>query len=48
MKKIIKICEIGDCKNQCKWVTVYKGILYQVCTGHRCLINKQNKADNNI
>ncbi len=43
-----KMCDYKMCSQKAKWVESYKGELFNLCTAHRRLINKQKKADNNI
>lgn len=42
-----KMCEWNMCTEKAKFVETYKGQLYELCTDHRRLINKQKKLDNN-
>lgn len=42
-----KMCEWHMCTEKATVVAVSKGQLFNVCVGHRRIINKQNRADNN-
>ena len=42
------MCEWKTCTNKATVVEAYQGKLYNLCSGHKKIVKKQKKVDNNI